>query len=121
MKKWIGWNQRLNWRWVYNMYETVFLTSYLIGVEDGSTPLRNITLLALIGECGYLKGLSKEEIDSAKTIKVEWNYIGDEIEVYGFSIDGKTIREYNDLPENRMWSDRDEILVSSLLMWGELE
>jgi len=103
------------------MYEKAFLSSYLIGVEDGSTPLRNITLLALINECGYLKDYTKEEIDLIKTIEVEWNYVGDEIEVYGFSIDGKTIREYNDLPENRMWSDSDEILVSSLLMWGELE
>ena len=103
------------------MYEKVFLTSYLIGVEDGSTPLRNITLLALIGECGYLKGLSKEEIDSAKTIEVEWYYDGDEIEVHGFSIVGKTIREYNDLPENRMYTERDDILISSLLMWGDLE
>ena len=103
------------------MYEKVFLTSYLIGVEDGSTPLRNITLLALINECGYLKDYTKEEIDLIKTIEVEWNYVGDEIEVYGFSIDGKIIREYNDLPENRMWTDNDEKLVSSLLMWGELE
>jgi len=103
------------------MYETVFLTSYLIGVEDGSTPLRNITLLALIGECGYLKDYTKEEIDLIKTIEVEWNYVGDEIEVYGFSIDGKEIRQYNDLPENRMYTERDDILISSLLMWGELE
>ena len=103
------------------MYETVFLTSYLIGVEDGSTPLRNITLLALINECGYLKDYTKEEIDLIKTIEVEWYYDGDEIEVHGFSIDGKTIREYNDLPENRMFTERDEILVSSILMWGELD
>ena len=103
------------------MYEKVFLTSYLIGVEDGSTPLRNITLLALINECGYLKDYTKDEIDLIKTIEVEWNYVGDEIEVYGFSIDGKVIREYNDLPENRMFTERDEILVSSLLMWGELD
>ena len=81
------------------MYEKVFLTSYLIGLEDGSTPLRNITLLALINECGYLKDYTKEEIDLIKTIEVEWYYDGDEIEVHGFSIDGKIIREYNDLPE----------------------
>jgi len=103
------------------MYEKVFLTSYLIGVEDGSTPLRNITLLALINECGYLKDYTKEEIDLIKTIEVEWYYDGDEIEVHGFSIDGKEIRQYNDLPENRMYTERDDILVSSLLMWGELD
>ena len=101
------------------MYEKTFLPSYMIPVEDGTG--RNITLLALINECQYLKGFTKEEIDNIKTIEVEWYYDGDEIEVHGFSIDGKTIREYNDLPENRLWSDNDEKLVSSLLMWGELD
>ena len=103
------------------MYEKAFLSSYLIGVEDGSTPLRNITLLALINECGYLKDYTKEEIDLIKTIEVEWFYLDDEIHINGFSIDGKLIREYNDLPENRMYTERDDILINSLLMWGELE
>ena len=103
------------------MYEKTFLSSYLIGVEDGSKPMRNITLLALINECGYLKGFTKEEIDKIKHIDVEWYYDGDDIEIHGFSIDGNVIREYNDSPENRMFTERDEILVSSLLMWGELE
>ena len=106
------------------MYEKTFSPSFMIPVEDGSG--REITLLALIGECGYLKDLSKEEIDNVKTIEVEWYYDThhlhniDEVEVHSFSIDGKTIREYNDVPENRMWGEKDEILVSSLLMWGEL-
>lgn len=103
------------------MYEKVFLSSYMIGVEDGSTPLRNVTLLALIGECGYLKGYNTEEINQIKTIEVEWYYDGYDINVAGFSIDGKLIREYNDVPQNRLWGNRDEILVSSLIMWGELE
>ena len=104
------------------MYEKAFSPSFMIPVEDSTN--REITLLALIGECGYLKGLSKEEIDLIKTIEVEWNYTDydrDEIDICGFSIDGKIIREYNDLPQNRLWSDNDEKLVSSLLMWGELE
>ena len=100
------------------MYEKTFSPSFMIPVEDSSN--REITLLALIGECGYLKGLSKEEIDGAKTIEIQWDYVGDDIEIYGFGINGNVIREYNDLPENRSWSDRDEVLVSSLLMWAEL-
>ena len=100
------------------MYEKVFSPSFMISTEDGTN--REITLLALIGECGYLKGLSKEEIDGAKTIEVEWYYEGDDIEVHAFGINGNVIREYNDLPENRMWSERDNNLVSSLLMWAEL-
>jgi len=103
------------------IYEKTFLPSFMIGVEDGSKPMRNITLLALINECRYLEGFTKEEIDKIKHIDVEWHYDGDDIEVLSFSIDGKTIREYNDSPEHRSWGDRDEILVSSLLMWGELE
>ena len=100
------------------MYEKTYSPSFMIPVEDGTN--REITLLALIGECGYLKGLSKEEIDGVKTIEIEWDYVGDDIEIYGFGINGNVIREYNDLPENRSWSDRDELLVSSLLMWAEL-
>ena len=100
------------------MYEKTFLPSYMIPTEDGTG--RNITLLALISECGYLKNFTKEQIDNIKTIEVEWYYDGDEIEDAGFGVNGKTIREYNDLPENRMWGERDEILVSSLLIWGDL-
>ena len=107
------------------MYEKTFSPSFMIPVEDGSG--REITLLALIGECGYLKGLSKEEIDNVKTIEVEWYYDTDhlhnmdEVQVHSFGINGNVIREYNDVPENRMWGENDEILVSSLLMWGELD
>ena len=100
------------------MYEKAFSPSFMIPTEDGTG--REITLLALIGECGYLKGFTKEEIDNIKTIEVEWDYVVDDIEIYGFGVNGKTIREYNDLPENRDWSERDDNLVSSLLMWGEL-
>ena len=100
------------------MNEKTFSPSFMIPVEDGSG--REITLLALLSECRYLKNFTKEEIDNIKSIEVEWYYDGDEIEVAGFGVDGKTIREYNDLPENRSWGDRDETLVSSLLMWGEL-
>ena len=103
------------------MYEKVFSPNYMISVEEGSTKLRNITLLALIGECGYLKDYTPEEINQIKTIEVEWHRDGYELEVAGFSIDGKLIREYNDVPQNRLWSDNDEKLVSSLIMWGELE
>ena len=101
------------------MYEKTFSPSFMIPVEDSSN--REITLLALIGECGYLKGLSKEEIDGAKTIEVEWYYEGDDIEVHAFGINGNVIREYNDLPENRSWSEGDELVVCSILMWGELD
>ena len=100
------------------MYEKTFSPSFMIPVEDGSG--REITLLALLSECRYLKDFTKEQIDNIKTIEVEWDYDGDDIEVYGFGIDGKNIREYNDLPENRSWSERDDILVGSLLMWAEL-
>ena len=100
------------------MYEKTFSPSFMIPVEDSSG--REITLLALLSECRYLKNFTKEEIDNIKSIEVEWYYEGDDIEVAGFGVNGKTIREYNDLPENRSWGDRDENLVSSLLMWGEL-
>ena len=105
------------------MYETVFLTSYLIGVEDGSTPLRNITLLALLKECGYLTNYTQDQIDKIKTIAVEFAYYDNDgdLDITGFSIDGKVVRVWNDLPENKLYTVNDDIFISSLLMWGDLE
>ena len=76
------------------MYEKAYSPNYMISVEEGSTKLRNITLLALIGECGYLRNYTPEEINQIKTIEVEWDYTDydrDEIDIEGFSIDGKII------------------------------
>jgi len=105
------------------IYEKTFLPSYLIGVEDGSTPLRNITLLALLKECGYLTNYTQDQIDKIKTIAVEFAYYDNDgdLDITGFSIDGKVVRVWNDLPENKLYTVNDDIFISSLLMWGDLE
>ena len=36
-------------------------------------------------------------------------------------IDGKVVRVWNDMEENKMYTVNDDIFVSSLLMWGDLE
>ena len=105
------------------IYEKTFLPSYLIGVEDGSTPLRNITLLALLKECGYLTTHTQDHIDRIKTITVEFAYYdnGGDMDITGFTIDDRIVRVWNDLPENRLYTVNDDVFISSLLMWGELE
>ncbi len=105
------------------IYEKTFLPSYLIGVEDGSTPLRNITLLALLKECGYLTNYTQNQIDRIKTIDVEFAYYNNDgdLDITGFSIDGKVVRVWNDMEGNKMYTINDDIFVSSLLMWGDLE
>ena len=47
---------------------------------------------------------------------------GDDIEIDQIwnSTTGEIYREYNDLPQNRLWTDGDELVVCSLLMWGDL-
>ena len=102
-------------------YEKTFLPSYLIGVEDGSTPLRNITLLALLSECGYLTNYTQDQIDRIKTIDVEFSYYDGDLDITGFSINDKVVRVWNDSSQNRMYTVNDDVLISSLLMWGELE
>jgi len=105
------------------IYEKTFLPSYLIGVEDGSAPLRNITLLALLKECGYLTNYTQNQIDRIKTIDVEFAYYNNDgdLDITGFSIDGKVVRVWNDMEGNKMYTINDDIFVSSLLMWGDLE
>tara|TARA_B100000131_G_scaffold231056_1_gene222817 strand:- start:1069 stop:1428 length:360 start_codon:yes stop_codon:yes gene_type:complete len=112
------------------MNETLYNSGYLIGVEETLSrakhkngKLRNITFLALLAECGCLKGLSQDKIDKIKEINVVWKQdasIGDIdiVEVY----DNDTgVIFWNVDHASADWTDNDEKLVCSLLMWANIE
>jgi hypothetical protein len=107
------------------MNETIYSSSHLLGVDEPGPRVREITFLALLNECGILKGISQSEIDKIKDIAVVWGsrdgwedimvteiYNHDTGEVYWEDKEDRTGSD---------WSDDDEKLVSSLIMWGELE
>ncbi len=113
--------------------ETIYASSYLIGVDEVKTPpLRNITLLALLNECGCLTSndgtpFPQSEIDGINNLAIVWYYKDDEIhiqQIYNHDT-GEIYWEDNfdevDTPSGRDWNPNDEILYCSILMWGELE
>ena len=80
-------------------------------------------MLELLEECGYLNNYTEDQKVRIKTIDVEFAYYNndEDLDITGFSIDGKVVRVWNDLPENKLYTVNDDIFISSLLMWGDLE
>jgi len=105
------------------IYEKTFTPNYMIAVKDCASPLRNLTMLELLEECGYLNNYTEDQKVRIKTIDVEFAYYNndEDLDITGFSIDGKVVRVCNDLPENKLYTVNDDIFISSLLMWGDLE
>ena len=109
-----------------DLNETVYGSSFLIGVEDGSKPMRNITLLALMSESGCLTNndgapYTQSHINGIKSLAVVWKYVDDEINVdHIYDHDtGEIYWDYDHACAD--WSDGDEKLYSSILMWANLE
>ncbi len=106
-----------------NIQETIFTAGWKIGVEEVGKGVREIPMANLLAEADFISAPELNEmIDEKQEITVEWMPDGDDIEITKVwnSTTGEIYREFNDLPENRSWTDNDEKLVSSLLMWGEL-
>jgi len=108
--------------WNYN--ETIYPTSYLIGVDEVGPILRNITLLSLLDETNCLTNndgtrFPQKEIDEIKMLAVVWYYKDDEMHVHQIYNHDTGEVYWEDHDEN--WTDNDDKLVGSLLMWGNLE
>ena len=108
-----------------NLNETIYSSSHMIGVSEVGPNVREITLLALLSEGGALKGLPHKEINEIKDIAIVWKYDSnsafaqldiDVEQIYNHDT-GEVYWENHD--EN--WTDGDELIVNSLLMFGELE
>ena len=115
-------------RWGFDYDETIYASSYLIGVDEPNVPpVRNITLLALLNECGCLTSndgtpFPQSEIDGINNLAIVWYYKDDEIHIHQiYNHDtGEVYWDYEsmgymDLTEN------DDKLVGSILMYGNLE
>ena len=112
----------------YNLDETIYASSYLIGVDEVNVPpIRNITLLALLSECGCLTNtdgtrFQQKEIDEIKNLSIVWYYKNDEIHIHQiYNHDtGEVYWDYESMG-NMDWTDNDDKLVGSILMYGNLE
>ena len=116
-----------------SLNETLYGSSYLIGVSEVGPKIRNITLLALLSEGGALKGIPQHEINEIKDLAVVWNYDGYEhlggdinvLQIYNHDtgeVYWEDSGEYvSSNGSSRPWTDGDELIVNSILMYGDLE
>ena len=112
----------------WNYDETIYASSYLIGVDEVKTPpLRNITLLALLSECGCLTSndgtpFPQSEIDEINNLAIVWYENDDEIHIHQiYNHDtGEVYWDYESIGDWD-WTDNDDKLVGSILMYGNLE
>ena len=112
----------------WNFDETIYASGYLIGVDEVNVPpIRNITLLALLNECGCLTNndgtkFQQSEIDKINNIAIVWYYKDEEIHIHQiYNHDtGDVYWDYDSIPDMD-WTDNDDKLVGSILMYGNLE
>tara|TARA_Y100001951_G_C11093563_1_gene158065 strand:- start:106 stop:438 length:333 start_codon:yes stop_codon:yes gene_type:complete len=93
--------------------ETIFGTAYMIGVDEGAGKIKNINLidfmrdLNFIDHPGHVNDLAVVWYEDSGDIHIDHIYDHDTGEIY-----------WEDTPH---WSDVDETLVDSILMYGDLE
>ena len=112
--------------------ETIYSSGYLVGVDEVNVPpIRNITLLALLSECGCLTNndgtpIPQSEINDINTLAIVWNYTETELDpeihihqVYNHDT-GEIYWDYESI-SNMDWTDNDDKLVGSILMYANVE
>ena len=106
-----------------NLNETIYNSSHMIGVSEVGSNVREITLLALLDEAGCLTNndgtrIPTQEINEITDIAIVWKYdtYGDinVNQIYNHET-GEVYWEDHISP----WTDNDELIVNSLLMFGE--
>ena len=96
------------------MNETIFGTDYMIGVERPNNKIENISLINLMEELYFIN-----HNEPVYDLNVVWETIDDEIHIREIYDNDSGEVYWED--HVTVWSDEDETLVNSLIMWGELE
>ena len=102
------------------MNETRFGKSYLLGKDeyiDGKHRIKNIPLIDMMDDLGFIP--DNKSVNEITDLNVVWYEKDDEIfivEVY----DNDSGESYWTDPSED-WTDNDDELTNSLLMWGNLE
>ena len=106
----------------WNRDETVYSSNHMIGVSEPGSKVREITLLALLSQTGRLKEVPQSVVDRINELSVVWYRDNDDIVIdYIYDHDSGEVYWDDETATKRGWSDGDELLVSSLLMFGELD
>jgi len=106
-----------------NIQEKCFRSNDNIGVDEVGSGVREVSIAQLLFESKLITHPERDEaLANNYVIVVEWYEKDGEIEINQIWNDttGEIYREYNDLPQNRLWTEGDELVVCSLLMYGDL-
>ena len=104
-----------------NMNETIFGRSYLLGRDeyvDGKHRIRNIPLVDLMDDLGFIP--DGKNVNEITDLNVVW-YSDNEGDVYITEIYDNDSGEVYWTDPSEDWTDADDELTNSLLMWGGLE
>ena len=96
------------------MNETIFDKDYMIGVERLNNKIENISLIDLMEELYFIN-----HNEPVHDLNVVWEMTDDEIHIR--EIYDKDSGEVYWTDPSEDWTDADDELTNSLLMWGGLE
>ena len=104
-----------------NMNETIFGTAYMVGVDEyveGKHRVKNINLIDLMDDLGFIP--DGKNVNEITDLNVVW-YSDNDGDVYITEIYDNDSGEVYWTDPSEDWSDADDELTNSLLMWGGLE
>ena len=104
-----------------NMNETIFGTAYMVGKDEyveGKHRVKNINLIDLMDDLGFIP--DNKSVNEITDLNVVW-YFDNDGDIYITEIYDNDSGEVYWTDPSEDWTDNDDELTSSLLMWGNLE
>lgn len=104
--------------------ETIYNVNHMVAVDEINTPphIREVTILQLMLECEVFDVWMKAHIvDNIEDLSVVWEVVDGEINIDHIYDHNSGEVYWNMIDRESEWNDNDEKLLSSLLMWAELD
>ena len=104
-----------------NMNETIFGTAYMVGKDEyveGKHRVKNINLIDLMDDLGFIP--DGKNVNEITDLNVVW-YSDNDDDIYITEIYDNDSGEVYWTDPSEDWTDADDELTNSLLMWGGLE
>ena len=104
-----------------DMNETIFGTAYMVGKDEyveGKHRVKNINLIDLMDDLGFIP--DGKNVNEITDLNVVW-YSDNDGDVYITEIYDNDSGEVYWTDPSEDWTDNDDELTNSLLMWGGLE
>ena len=104
-----------------DMNETIFGTAYMVGKDEyveGKHRVKNINLIDLMDDLGFIP--DGKNVNEITELNVVWYFDNDD-DIYITEIYDNDSGEVYWTDPSEDWTDADDELTNSLLMWGGLE